>query len=140
MVQLLNEELKAYSEIRTIAEAQNEVLDNDNIEDFNSLLLKRGELIDEITELQQMKNVLLKPCNQSTSNEDDQSNDVDKILEKIRDELTKCAKINDKQMDIIKSKTEVLTKKIDDQSTRRKGIGGYVQAVPNESDTFDEST
>jgi len=43
-------------------------------------------------------------------------------------------------MAAMKDKVEEHTRKIDEKSAQRKGIGGYAQAVPNTPEIFDKKS
>ena len=66
--------------------------------------------------------------------------EIDNLNKQIREVLEACAQINDKNIQKLKERTEDLTKKIDEQSTKRKGIGGYVQTITNTSEMFDKKS
>jgi len=135
--QLLGEELEAYGEIRRLADAQTELLANDNVEEFNNLLCMRGSLIEEINELQPEKVSLLQSYDNVTMNSNGEGVGVDVLLERVRNELSMCVKINDEHIKTMGLKVAEYSKRIEDQSTMRKGIGGYAQAVPSMPEMFD---
>jgi len=129
---LLSEELELYGQIQKLTEEQTELLAEDDIDAFNSSLDKREELIEKIKGLHQESNPLMQSC---------VSNDkIDELMKKIRKTLETCSKLNDKNEEILREKTQDHTKKIDEQSSKRKGIGGYAQSVPNTPEMFDKKT
>ena len=66
--------------------------------------------------------------------------EINSLKEKIRELIETCKKLNDENIMSMREKTENHSKKIDEQSAKRKGIGGYAQSVPNKSEMFDKKT
>jgi len=140
LTELLSEELETYSQIRKLTEEQTKLLTKDDIEAFDKSLDKRETLIEKINGLHQDSNPLMQSY-ASVSNGSDASNaDIDDLKNKIREQLEICAQLNDKNMSIMKMKAEEHTKKIDEQSAKRKTIGGYAQSVPNMPEMFDRKS
>jgi len=145
LTKLLGEELEHYKQIRKLTEEQALLLSKDDIEAFNDSLNKREELIEKIKGLHQEKEPLVQSCASASKSanpqsEGLQSKEIDTLSNQIREIIKDCAEINDRNILSMKEKTEELTKKIDEQSTKRKGIGGYVQSVPNTPEMFDKKT
>jgi len=140
LMKLLSEKLKIYKQIRKLTEEQTELLIEDDIEAFDSSLDKREKLIEKINGLHQESEALMQSC-VSTSNDDSEENSDIKNLEKeIHGILLDCANMNEKNIEVMKEKTLEHTRKIDEQSAKRKGVGGYVQSVPNTPEVFDKKT
>jgi flagellar biosynthesis/type III secretory pathway chaperone len=142
---LLDEELEHYKQIRKQTEEQAVLLGKDDIEAFNSSLSQREELIEKIKGLHLVKEPLMQSYasaqkSANPQNEGKQNNKIETLNRQIREVIEECAQINDKNILTMKEKTEELTKKIDEQSSKRKGIGGYVQTIPNMSEVFDKKT
>jgi len=148
--ELLGEELEYYKQIRKLTEEQNELLSKDDIEAFNGSLIRREELIEKIKGLHREKGELMqsyesisesdKPQSEDSQNKSRQNKEIDNLNKQIREIVEVCAQINDENILSIKEKTENLTKRIDEQSSIRKGLGGYVQSVPNTPEMFDKKT
>ena len=138
LTKLLSEELKLYEKIRKMTEEQEKMLAKDDIEAFNISLEKREKLIEEIKGLHQESNPLMQSYASSSSG--GKNSEVEELKEKIREVIEACAQLNDKNIHSLKEKTESLTKEIDEKSAKRKGIGGYVQSVPNNPEMFDKKT
>ena len=136
--ELLSEELKLYEKIRKMTEEQEKLLAKDDIVAFNISLDKREKLIEEIKGLHQESNPLMQSCASTSSG--DKKTKIEELKKKIREVIEACAHLNDKNIVSLKEKTEGLTKEIDEKSAKRKGIGGYVQSVPNKSEMFDKKT
>jgi len=140
LTKLLSEKLKIYKQIKSLTEEQTELLAKDDIEAFNSSLDKREELIKKINGLHQDSEPLMQSY-VSTSTEDNENNsDINNLEKEIREILTDCAKLNDVNIAVMKEKTTEHTKKIDEQRAKGKGVGGYVQSVPNTPEVFDRKT
>ena len=142
---LLSEELDYYKQIRELTEEQAALLGKDDMEAFNSSLDKREELIGKIKGLHQEKEPLMQSYASTSKsanpqNEGLQNKEVEDLNKQIREIVEACAEINDRNILSVKEKTEELAKKIDEQSSKRKGIGGYVQSVPNTPEMFDKKT
>jgi len=136
----LGEELELYRMIRTMTEEQAELLDKDDIEAFNDSLDKREELIEKIKGLHQESAPLMQSYVSMTSGGKNKNKEIEKLRKQIREELEASGKLNDDNINTMKSKTEDHTKRIDKQSAKRKGIGGYAQSVPNTPEMFDKKT
>jgi len=140
LIKLLTDKLKIYKQIRKITEEQTELLAKDDIEAFDSSLEKRAKLIEKINGLHQESETLMQSYALAPEESSDKSSDINKLDKEIRDILTDCANLNDKNIAVMKDKTEEHIKRIDEQSAKRKGVGGYVQSVPNTSEVFDKKT
>ena len=136
---LLGDELEYYLQIRNLTEEQTELLDKDEIEEFNISLDKREELIEKIKGLHQESNALMQSY-ASISSETDKNDKIEDLKKQIRDVLEFCAKRNDENITEMARKTQEQSKKIDEQSAKRKGIGGYAQSVPNIPEMFDKKS
>jgi len=134
---LLGEELKLHEKILKLTEEQTKLLTKDDIEAFNSSLDKREELIEKIKGLHQESNPLMQSY---ASSSDEGGGKIDELKTKIRNELSICAQLNDENLAVVNQKSEGHTKKIEEQSAKRKGIGGYAQSVPNTPEMFDKKT
>jgi len=135
---LLSEELELYEKIRKMTEEQAKLLAKDDIEAFNISLDKREKLIEEIKGLHQESTPLMQSYASMSSS--GKNSTVEELIKKIREALEACAQLNDENILFLKEKTENLTKEIDEKSAKRKGIGGYVQSVPNNPEMFDKKT
>ena len=136
---LLSEELELYGQIRKLTEKQTELLAEDDIDAFNISLEQREALIEKIKGLHQESNPLMHSYI-SFSKKDNKDNEVEELKAKIRKLLEICAEKNDNNIESMKIKTEDHTKRIDEQSAKRKGIGGYAQSVPNVPEMFDKKS
>ena len=137
---LLSEELEFYSKIRKLTEEQTELLAKDDIEAFDNSLDKRETLIEKIKGLHQDSNPLMQSYVSFSSDGNKTDDKIDDLKKQIREQLEICAELNDKNMETMKLKTEEHTKKIDEQSAKRKTIGGYAQSVPNTPEMFDKKS
>ena len=137
---LLNEELELYVQIRKLTEEQTEILAKDDIEAFDNSLNKRETLIEKIKGLHQESTPLMQSYVSFSSDGNNTDGKIDELKKQIRDELETCAELNDKNMDTMQQKTDEHTKRIDEQSAKRKTIGGYAQSVPNIPEMFDKKS
>jgi len=137
---LLGEELEFYVNIRKLTEEQTELLAKDDIEAFDDSLVKRETLIEKIKGLHQESNPLMQSYVSFSSAGNKTDSNIDELKKKIREQLEVCAKLNDKNTETMKVKADEHSKKIDDQSAKRKTIGGYAQAVPNVPEMFDKKS
>jgi len=135
---LLGEELKLYKQIRKLTEKQAGLLARDDIEEFDSSLDKREKLIEQIKGLHQEKEPLMQ--SRSSVSTDNNFEIIEQLNAQIRSEIEICSKLNDENIILMKEKTKEQTVKIDKQSAKRKGIGGYAQSVPNTPEMFDKKT
>ena len=138
LMELLEEELKIYGQIRKQTEKQAQLLAKDDIETFNSSLEKRAKLIEKIKGLHQESDPLMQSY--ISLAKDERNSEIDAINEEIRKALEICSRLNVDNITAMKEKTEEHTKKIKKQSEKRKTIGGYAQSVPNTPEMFDKKT
>ena len=138
LLKLLGDELELHEKIRKLTEEQTKLLTKDDIDVFNSSLNKREELIEKIKGLHQEINPLMQSYTSLSSSE--KNGKIEDLKKKIRETVEICADLNDKNILAMRTKTEDHIKKIDEQSAKRKGIGGYVQSVPNTPEMFDKKT
>ena len=135
---LLGKELEVFEEIRKLTGRQAELLKKDDVDQFDSLLDKRQELIEKINGLHQESDPLMQSY--VSSPEDDSIAEIEELREKIRETIGICAGLNDEIVAEMKVKSKEQSEKIDKHSAKRKGIGGYAQAVPNTPEVFDTKT
>ena len=140
LTSLLVDELEKYEQIRKLTEKQSQMLIKDDIEAFNDSLDKRAELIEEIKGLHQESDPLMRSYVSFTAKGNKADSDIDELNKKIGEALEMCSDLNEKNIAAMMAKTEEHTKKIDEKSAKRKGIGGYAQAVPNTPEMFDKKT
>ena len=140
LTKLLADELKLYGQIRKLTEEQTELLAKDDIEAFDNSLDKRETLIEKIKGLHQDSNPLMQSYVSFSSDGNKANDEIDGLKNQIREQLEVCAQLNDKNMETMRFKTEEHSKKIDEQSAKRKTIGGYAQSVPNVPEMFDKKS
>jgi len=140
LLELLENELELYKQIRKLTEKQAQLLNKDEIDSFNGSLEKRAELIEKIKGLHQDSDPLMQSYVSAIKNVANADESIEKLREQIRGEITECSRLNDENMAAMKDKVEEHTKKIDEKSAQRKGIGGYAQAVPNTPEIFDKKS
>jgi len=137
---LLSDELELYGQIRKLTEKQTELLTKDDIDAFDKSLDKRAELIEKIKGLHQDSDPLMQSYVSFSSDEKNKDSGIEKLNDQIREALEICAALNDKNTTAMNEKTQEQAKKIEKQSAKRKGIGGYAQSVPNTPEVFDKKT
>ena len=139
LTELLEKELEHYGTIRKLTEKQADLLAKDEIEEFDFSLDERAKIIEQIKGLHQESTPLMQSV--SVSKEDTQAiKEIDSLKDRIRRELEFCNDLNEKNTKLMKEKTLEHSKKIDDHSAKRKGIGGYAAAVPNTPELFDKKS
>ena len=138
---LLGEELELYRQIKNLTRKQTELLTKDDIEGFNSSLDKREELIEKIKGLHRESDSLMQSyVSSSTSSSGSKNNKIEELKSDIRKELEACVELNNENSENLTEKQKDHTKKIDEQSAKRKTIGGYAQSVPNIPEMFDKKS
>jgi flagellar biosynthesis/type III secretory pathway chaperone len=136
--ELLSEELEIFEEILKLTEKQTKLLKKDEIEELNSSLEKRQELIEKINGLHQELDPLMQSYISSPA--ENKNDKIEQYRERIKELITACTEQSNDNMNAIKAKADEQVKKIEKQSAKRKGIGGYAQAVPNTPEVFDKKT
>ena len=140
LLELLENELDLYIQIRKLTEKQAQLLSKDDIDAFNGSLEKRAELIEKIKGLHQDSDPLMQSYVSVAKSAANKDEGIEKLREQIRREIAECSRLNDENMAAMKDKVEEHTRKIDEKSAQRKGIGGYAQAVPNTPEIFDKKS
>ena len=140
LAELLSDELEICGKILKLTDEQTELLARDDIEAFNSSLDKRETLIEKIKGLHRESDILMQSYISSSGSEKEKNNEIEALRKQIRDIMKECASLNDGNIATMNEKTQEHTKKIDDQSLKRKGIGGYAQSVPNMPEVFDKKS
>jgi len=140
LTELLGKELETYEQIRDLTEKQTELLTKDDIDAFDSSLDKRAELIEKIKGLHQESEPLMQSYVNFTTGGKNENIEINRLKEQIRTVLEECSELNENNMTEMKDKADRHSKKIEEHSAKRKGIGGYAQAVPNTSEMFDKKT
>jgi len=140
LLELLSDELKVYEKIFKLTEEQTKLLVKDDIEAFNNSLDKRETLIEKIKGLHQESDSLMQSYISLSSSTKEKNNKIEELKKQIHDIIKLCADLNDENITAMNEKTSEHTKKIDDQSSKRKGIGGYAQSVPNMPEVFDKKS
>ena len=139
LAKLLGKEHTLYEQIRKLTQQQTQLLAKDDIEEFNDSLDKREELIEKIKGLHQESDALVQSYT-SYAEAGTGNNEIDKLRSDIRELVQICVNLNDDNIMAMREKTDDHSKKIDEQSAKRKGIGGYAQSVPNTPEMFDKKT
>jgi len=137
---LLSDELEACGQIQKLTEKQVELLARDEIDKFNSSLDKRAGLIEKINGLHQETDPLMQSYVSFTAGGGKADKNIEKLRKQIRESIEVCEGLNKKNITAMTEKTEAHIHKIDEQSAKRKGIGGYAQSVPNTPEVFDKKT
>ena len=140
LAKLLSEKIKVYGQIRKMTEEQSGLLDKDDIEAFNVSLNKREKLIEKINGLHQDSDTLMQSYVTFSSASSGGDKEINKLRNDIHDALKACAELNDKNIASLQSKSESQKERINKQSAKRKGIGGYAQSVPNVPEMFDKKS
>ena len=138
LLELLSEKLEIYKKIQKNTEEQAQLLDKDDIEALESSLDKREKLISKINGLHQESEPLMQSYVSLSAEDKKEFPEIPKLENEIREILTNCAKLNEANISLMTEKTEKHTKKIEEHSAKRKGIGGYAQSVPNTPEVFDK--
>ena len=138
--ELLSDELKVYKEILELTGEQTAQLTKDEFEAFNDSLDKRETLIGKIKGLHQESDSLMQSYISSSAGGKEKNNEIESLKKQLNEIIRKCADLNDSNIETMNEKTQEHIKKIDDQSSKRKGIGGYAQSVPNMPEVFDKKS
>ncbi|MDR2599619.1 MAG: flagellar protein FlgN [Oscillospiraceae bacterium] len=139
LIELLSEKLELFEQIYKATEKQSKILSDEDydIEAFDKLIDKRQELIEKINGLHQKLDPMMQSFVSSPSYKKD--SEIEKLKDKIQNKVKECSDLNNENMEIISDKTDNQKDKIEKQSAKRKGIGGYAQAVPNTPEVFDRN-
>jgi flagellar biosynthesis/type III secretory pathway chaperone len=136
--ELLSKELEIFEKVLKLTESQTQLLEKDDIEALNSSLENRQELIEKINGLHQESSTLMQSYVSSPANEKNAK--IEDYRKRINCIIKICSEQSNENLNKIKEKTQEQTDKIEKQSAKRKGIGGYAQAVPNTPEMFDKKT
>ena len=138
LTKLLNGELKLLEKMKELTDEQARQIEADEFDGLGELLNERQALIEKINGLHQESNPLMQSY--VSSSDYGAVLQIDNLRNKIKQTLLECKELNEKNVGALADKTKDHTEKIDQQSTKIKGIGGYAQAVTSTSERFDKKT
>ena len=138
LIELLGQETELFRQMLKHTEAQTELIEKDEIDAFNESLDRRQELIENINVLHQESQSLMQSyISYSSSTGGRKSKSIDTAAASLRELISACAELNEKNIAAAKVKTQSYTERIDKLSTSRKGIGSYILGGSSDSELFD---
>ena len=143
LIKLLTDQLELVEQITALCEKQGSMLgDEERLDELNASLDEAEKIRKKISGLHQEADVLMQSYVASTGVQKIPKKDdrIGSLAISIKEKTEICAKINEKNMSVLKSLLETQKVKIDEKSTQRKGVGGYIQAITNTSEMFDRKT
>ncbi|MCL2221164.1 MAG: flagellar protein FlgN [Oscillospiraceae bacterium] len=138
LLKLLGEERVLLEQMKKLTDEQARHIEKDEFEELGKLLDKRQELIEKINGLHQESAPLMQSCVSSSDYE--MVVKIDELKSKIKQILAECNDQNNRNVEELRHKSQDYAERIETQSSKRKVIGGYAQAVPNSSEKFDKKT
>ena len=141
LLELLEQERGLLAQMLEITEKQAGILAEDDTDGFERSLDARQAQIEQINGLHRESDVLVQSYMSRPAGFDSLlASEIDAVREYIRGLLTECAALNKRNTETAIEKTEDYIKQIGKMSLNRKGIGAYIQEVPNNSELFDKKT
>jgi len=139
--ELLKQELEAFGKMLELTAKQTELIAEDDTEAFDESLDRRQELIEKINGLHQETNALMQSyISYSGAASGESIGDIDALYGRLRETITECAALNDKNIAAAKEKADKYRGRIDKLSLSRKSMGAYIQTVANGPEMFDRRT
>jgi len=136
LLELLRQEFEIFGRIRELTKEQTELIAADDIEAFNISLDRRQEFIEKINGLHQESEALM----QSYMLAGKTGGETDAAAKRLRDVISECAALNDKNMAAAKEKAEYYKERSGRLSLGRKSLGSYIHDVENDPEHFDAMT
>ena len=141
LLKLLEEEMAVFEQIRELTEKQTDLLAVDDAEALDETLDRRQELIEKIKGLHQESDVLMQSyISFSKAAGGGKDVKIETAAEKLRQVITECAELNERNMASAKETAEEYIKRIGKLSLSRKSFGAYAPQMPNSSELFDKKT
>ena len=141
LIELIEQELEIFTQILELTQKQTELLEEDKANELDHHLDHRQGLIEKINGLHQESDVLMQSYIEfSAATGGRKIDDVETVLEKLREVIAECAALNDKNIEATKEKTDDYTKQIVKLSQGKKSVSAYMQDLPNEPEMFDKKT
>jgi len=140
LLELLSQELKLLEQVCELTEKQSEQLGADKIDELNITLDKTQKVIEKINGLHLEQSPLMRSYDALPPGEKSDREAILNLAEQIREKLEICAGKSSQTYGMLEAKKMEQSAKIDDQSAKRKGIGGYAQAVASVSEMIDKTT
>ena len=141
LLELLEQELGLFDEIREQTIKQAGLLEADDTEGFSRSLDDRQEIIEKINGLHQEHDVLMQSyVSFSASPDGEKIETIESASGRLDAVIRECIGLNEKNTDAAKGKAEEYIKQIGEMSHRRKSLGKYAQSVPNNPELFDKMT
>lgn len=135
---LLTRKAEIFDKIYALCEKQAELLRDAKIEELETSFKDVQAERKVVEGLQQEAESLMQSYALLPEQERDKK--IDELALGIQQQIEKCAKLNEQNMKTIQDMTEEQTKKIDEQSAKRKGITGYAQVVSSAPEMFDSKS
>ena len=141
LLDLLGQETEIFKQMLKLTEHQTELIEADEIDEFNASLDNRQELIEKINGLHQESQLLMQSYIAYTGASGGKSIlTIDAASEKLRELVTACARLNEKNAATAKERAKNYAERSGKISTSRKGLTSYIQNVSRESEIFDKMT
>jgi len=141
LLQLLDKELELFSQMREQTMKQAEFLTADNTSAFDKSLEIRQQLINKINGLHQESDPLMQSyLSFSAAPGNKKSRAIEAAEEKRTALISECIALNEENIAAVTKKSESYTERITKLSSSKKGIGAYIQSVPNDAELFDKKT
>ena len=141
LIKLLEGELELFELIHEQTIKQTELLVADNTTEIEKSLDIRQELIEKINGLHQESEPLMQSYLLFSGAPGGKNNPaIDAAGKKLRAIIAECHAKNEKNMSSVHDKSNAYTKRITELGVSKKGIGAYIQSVPNDAELFDKKT
>ena len=141
LIKLLEEEKELFVKMKEQTVKQMELLAADEIEEFSESLDLREKLKEKINGLHQESDTLMQSYISSLApGGRGKVKAIEKLKDEIREIISECKEMNDKNFKTAKSKIEEYTKRIKELDTSKKTFNAYTIDIPDNSELFDKTT
>jgi len=141
LTELLSRELEIFKQVLDNTVKQTELLAEDDAYAFNISLDLRQELIEKINGLHQESDILMQSyISYCESGGGERIAEIDAITDRLRNIISECAGINERNEAAAKEMAEGYIKRIDKLNVTRKSLRKYIHDLPNNPELFDRIT
>jgi len=141
LIDLLGQQAGLLEQMAGLLKEQSRMIALDEADGADPLLDVMGEEArDELDRLRGEAEPLFQAYGRYSESAGGRSEAVDEALDRIIELLEEGASLSERNLAEAKEKAEGLTRQIDDQRTKRQGIGAYAQGTGSNSAIFDRKS
>jgi flagellin-specific chaperone FliS len=137
---LTEQQLAFFEEILKLTSSQSELIELEDIEEFEKSLNKREDIIEKIKGLHQESDPLMQSYTlYKNSTAGKKIAAIDTVVGRLRAVISEAMEVNQLNMEKAASKKSEYSEKIAKLNEEKKGLSGYKAVVPNQSQLIDKT-